>query len=43
MFLRMEKGDLGEDGLEPRRVLVLDFGVVLQWSLGLLMSLEDAL
>lgn len=49
MFLRMEKGDLGEEGLEPGRVfglLVLDFGVVLQWSLGLirlLMSLEEAL
>lgn len=49
MFLRMEKGDLGEDGLEPRKVfglLVLDFGVVLQWSFGLirlLMSLEEAL
>lgn len=49
VFLRIEKGDLGEDGLEPRRVfglLMLDFGVVLQWSLGLirlLISLEFAL
>lgn len=49
MFLRIEKGDLGEEGLEPSKVLglfVLDLGVVLQWSLGLirvLMSLEEAL